>query len=270
MIMMLISILSGSVFALPIPSQGKRHPCWNVPKNQDSFCKGKSEIGSPSEKDFCLKQVKRNRDHCFRRHRQRQMTDPNGVGAKTADECWSAYESYRVKCRNQKSRGLYQGVSVKTCLDQAEGIKKTCLLKFDDAKDARANQLSKAYLGDDVKLCTHDPKWGLKFNIAGIAPELECFKQVWCELKIKDERVLNEEKLLALEKKLPGCLAKSKSNILPNDYRNQVVTSYMKWLRNPWGVATLGKSISQARERRLEVFEHTIQFIHGNYDAVHH
>jgi hypothetical protein len=134
--MMLISILSGSVFALPIPTQGKLHPCWNVAKNNDYFCNGKSDT-------TCLKKVKRNRDSCFREHRRRKMIDPYGVGPKTADECWAAFHKAQVKCRT--SRGLYQGTSYRTCLQEAEGIKKTCFLKFADAKDITTNQLSKAY-----------------------------------------------------------------------------------------------------------------------------
>jgi hypothetical protein len=135
--MMLISILSGSVFALPIPTQGKRHPCWNVPKNKDSFCNGKSD------QEVCLKGVKRNRVLCFREHRRRQMIDPYGHGANTAPKCFAAFHKAQVKCRT--SRGLYQGTSYSTCLKEAEGIKKTCLSKFADAKDITTNQLSKAY-----------------------------------------------------------------------------------------------------------------------------
>jgi hypothetical protein len=115
-----------------------------------------------------------------------------------------------------------------------------------------------------TKGCTLDRKWGV-WNIAGIAPAFKCFKQVWCELRFKDNISYNTKtQLNGLEKRLPRCLANSKLITECSECSEQavhehitklqevVVLDYMSWLRSYQGIP----ESSIGREEHLEYFKY--------------
>jgi hypothetical protein len=81
-----------------------------------------------------------------------------------------------------------------------------------------------------TKLCTLDTRWGVR-NIAAVAPEVKCFKQVWCELKIEDEKPWTPAQLKGLERNLRRCVAKQ---LIPS-HQDELLYMYMNWLMNKGG-----------------------------------
>ncbi len=81
-----------------------------------------------------------------------------------------------------------------------------------------------------TKGCTHDIRWGFKKFL--IAPrELKCFKQVWCELRIEDEKPCTTAQLEGLQRNLPRCVAKQ---LIPS-HQEHLLDMYMNWLINKGG-----------------------------------
>jgi hypothetical protein len=136
--MMLISILSGSVFALPIPSRASTAFALPTPSREACMARFKEKQENCQKKDAkdrrkCLITANRTKDQC--------LTNP-------ASTCWEEYEIARGRCyTNSISRRYTQGISFEQCMINIKNrFEKKCKKLGPNAKGlANGAALDRAY-----------------------------------------------------------------------------------------------------------------------------